>query len=250
MDYLGVVVLSNDFKDRGIAAGAIKATMEAEGLGTHQVYAANPEHPAPDGREPFPLFMPWTNIIPNVTPEFRAMALSCEVMHGVYDEHHYCFYFIDLTFAQPPFIVLTYWKLADGTTPDDIKKALLDKFLSDPWVLDAAKDHTYLPNEPKPEVLFRTILQFTTFRTFSYFFDGVKRTIWSIVMPPLSTSPAHTAGLQRHLMESPAFSFDVGFLGTAIPWRPNGRLMSCTVCHSIDHYRQDCTIMTSNEYLI
>ncbi|KAJ7500200.1 hypothetical protein B0H11DRAFT_2275914 [Mycena galericulata] len=195
--------------------------------------------------------MPWTNIIPNVTPEFRAMALSREVMHGVYEEQFYCFYFIDLTFDQPPFLVLTYWKLADGTKPADVKKFLLEKLLSDPWVLDAAKDHTYLPNETKPEILLKTILEFTTFRTFSYFREGAKRTVWSIIMPPLSTDPAHTAALQRHLMESPGFSFDVGFWGTAVPWRgPKGDLMSCSGCHSIDHYRQDCTIITSEGYLL
>ncbi|KAJ7473425.1 hypothetical protein FB451DRAFT_1398538 [Mycena latifolia] len=249
--YLGVVVLSNDFKDRGRAAGAIKAIMEAEGLGNHQVYPANPEHPVPDGREHFPLSMPWTNIIPNVTPDLRATALSREVLHGLYEEQHYCFYFIDLTFAQPPFLVLTYWKLADGTTPTDIKTALLEKFLSDPWVVDAAKDHTYLPNETQPQILFRAILEFATFRTFTYFLDGSNRTVWSIIIPPLSTDPAHTAALQRHLMESPGFSFDVGFFGTAVPWRgPKGDLMSCSVCHSIDHYRQDCTIITSDDYLL
>ncbi|KAJ6523285.1 hypothetical protein B0H10DRAFT_2249806 [Mycena sp. CBHHK59/15] len=192
-NYLGVVVLSNDFKDRSRVAGAIKTIMEAEGLGSHQR---------------FPLSMPWTNLIPNVTPELRPTALSREVMHGLYEEQHYCFYFIDITFTQPPFLVLTYWKLADGTEPADVKAALLDKFLSDAWVLDAAKDHTYLPNETKPEVLFRTILEFASFRTFDYFLD-------------------------------------------AFPWHsPNGRLMSCSVCHSVDHYCQECTITTSDDYLL
>ncbi|KAJ7611036.1 hypothetical protein B0H17DRAFT_1304769 [Mycena rosella] len=195
--------------------------------------------------------MPWTNIIPNITPELRATALSREVMHGLYEEQYYCFYFIDLTFAQPPFLVLTYWKLADGTEPTDVRAALFQKFLSDPWVLDAAKDHTYLPNETKPEVLFRTILEVATFRTFSYFLDGTKRTVWSIVMLPLSTDPTYTAAFQRHLMESPGFSFDVGFFGSAVPWRGSkGDLMSCSVCHSVDHYRQDCTIITSDDYLL
>ncbi|KAJ6612053.1 hypothetical protein B0H10DRAFT_2223465 [Mycena sp. CBHHK59/15] len=251
-NYLGVVVLSNDFKDRSRVAGAIKAIMEAEGLGSHQVYPANPEHPVPDGCERFPLSMAWTNLIRNVTPELRPTALSREVMHGLYEEQHYCFYFIDITFTQPPFLVLTYWKLADGTEPADVKAALLDKFLSDAWVLDAAKDdHTYLPNETKPEVLFRTILEFASFRTFDYFLDGAKCTVWSIVMPPLSTDPANMAALQRHLMESPGFSFDVRFFGTAFPWHsPNGRLMSCSVCHSVDHYCQECTITTSDDYLL
>ncbi|KAJ6627303.1 hypothetical protein B0H10DRAFT_2210680 [Mycena sp. CBHHK59/15] len=267
-NHLGVVVLSNDFKDRGHAAGAIKGIMEAEGLGSHQVYPTNPEHPVPDGCECFPLSMPWTNLIPNVTPELRATALSRKVMHGLYEEQHYCFYFIDLTFAQPPFLVLTYRKLADGTEPADVKAALLDKFLSDAWVLNTTKDHTYLPNETKPEVLFRTILEFASFLTFNYFLDSAKHTVWSIVMPPLSTDPANMVALQCHLMESPGFSFDVGFFGTAFPWcSPNGRLISPPIrqtqrrssitswslpasCLIIDHYRQECTITTSDNYLL
>ncbi|KAJ7452278.1 hypothetical protein FB451DRAFT_1185864 [Mycena latifolia] len=184
-------------------------------------------------------------------PELRTTALSREVLQGVYEEQDYCFYFIDLTFEQPPFLILTYWKLADGTEPAAVKAALLAKFLSDPWVVDAAKDHSYLPNETKPEILFRSILEFATFRTFDYSLDYTKRTVWSIIMPPLSTDPAHTAALQRHLMESPGFSFDVGFFGTAVPWRgPKGDLMSCSVCHSVDHYRYNCTIATSDAYLL
>ncbi|KAJ7753340.1 hypothetical protein DFH07DRAFT_960183 [Mycena maculata] len=247
--FLAAVVLSNDFRDHGRASGAIKLIMEAEGLGRHHVYPATPASLAPDAHKRLPLSMPWTNIIPNVTPEFRATALSREVLHGVYEEQNYCFYFIDLTFEQPPFLVLTYWKLADGTEPAAVKAALLAKFLSDPWVVDTTSNHTYLPNETKPEVLFCTILEFATFRTFDYSLHGTKRTIWSIVMPPLSTDPTHTAALQCHLMESPAFSFNVGFWGTTVPWcGPNGDLMSCLVCHSVNHYRHNCTITTSDSY--
>ncbi|KAJ7257308.1 hypothetical protein C8J57DRAFT_1648364 [Mycena rebaudengoi] len=223
--------------------------MEADGLGSHQVYPATPEHPVPN--EGFPLPMPWTNIIPNVTPEFRAAALAREVMHGIYEEQYYTFYFIDLTFAQPPFIVLTYWKVADGADTGIIKAALIEKLLKDPVALDAAKEHDYLPNETKPDVLLRTIVELATFRPFTYFLQGSKRTVWSIIMPPLSTNPVHTAAFQRHLMESPAFFFDVEFLGTALPWRgPKGDLMSCSACHSIDHYRQDCPIINSDEYTL
>ncbi|KAJ7511347.1 hypothetical protein B0H11DRAFT_1899813 [Mycena galericulata] len=131
-------------------------------------------------------------------------------------------------FPQLPFLVLTYWKLADGIKPANIKKFLLKKFLGDPWVLDAVKDHTYLPNKTKAEVLFRTILKLATFRTFNYFHDGAKRMVLSIVMPPLSIDPTHAAVLQRHFMDSPGFSFDVGFGGTAVPWNGlKGDLMSC-----------------------
>ncbi|KAJ7464875.1 hypothetical protein B0H11DRAFT_1922304 [Mycena galericulata] len=130
-------------------------------------------------------------------------------------------------FPQLPFLVLTYWKLGDGIKPANIKKFLLKKFLGDLWVLDAVKDHTYLPNKTKAEVLFRTILKLATFRTFNYFHDGAKHMVWSIVMPPLSIDPTHTAVLQRHFMDSPGFSFDVGFGGTAVPWNGlKGDLMS------------------------
>ncbi|KAJ7448829.1 hypothetical protein B0H11DRAFT_2282184 [Mycena galericulata] len=249
-NFLGVVVLANDFKDRGRAAGAIRSIMEAEGLGRFEVYPATPEHPTPDGTdEPFPLPMPWTNIIPNVTPELREAALSRDFLQGLYEEREYCFYFIDLTFKQPPFLVLTYWGVADGTEAAAMKKALLAKFLADPRVVEVAKDHSYIPDESKPEILFRTILEFATYRTFDYNLHGLRRTVWSIVMPPLSTDPMHTTALQRHLME-PGFSFGVAFFGTAVPWRgPNGVLMSCSACHSIDHYRHNCTITNSETYL-
>ncbi|KAJ7744247.1 hypothetical protein DFH07DRAFT_963778 [Mycena maculata] len=249
--FLGAVVLANDFRDRGRAAGAIRSIMEAEGLGRFEVYPATPEHPTPDGlEEPFPLPMPWTNIIPNVTPELRRAALSRDFIQGLYEEREYCFYFVDLTFEQPPFLVLTYWKIADGTEPAAVKNALAAKFLADPRIVEAANDHSYIPNEDKPAVLFRTILELATYRTFDYNLHGTKRTIWCIVAPPLSTDPAHTLALQRHLM-APGFSFEVGWLGTAVPWRnPSGAAMSCSACHSTDHYRHDCTIINSDAYLL
>ncbi|KAJ6451991.1 hypothetical protein C8R47DRAFT_1169479 [Mycena vitilis] len=248
--FLGAVVLSNDFKDRGRAAGAIGAIMETEGLGRQQVYPATPAIPNTDARERLPLSMPWVNLIPNVTPELRQSALARQSLQGLYEEEDYCFYFIDLTFAQPPFLVLTYWQIADGAQVADVKGSLLAKMLEDPRAIDAAKDHSYMPNETKPDILFRTMLAFATFRTFDYNLSNVKRTVWSIVIPPLSTDPAHTAALQHHLMES-GFSFDVGFLGTAVPWRgPKGELMSCSACHSIDHYRHNCPILTSDAYLL
>ncbi|KAJ7700942.1 hypothetical protein B0H16DRAFT_1483721 [Mycena metata] len=101
--------LTNNFKDCGRAARAIKVIIEAKGFGTQRVYPANPEDPPADRHKRFPFPVPWVNITSEVDPDLRTMALSRQVMYAFFEDQPYSFYFVDLTFAN------THFPAADGT---------------------------------------------------------------------------------------------------------------------------------------
>ncbi|KAJ7824713.1 hypothetical protein B0H13DRAFT_2443518 [Mycena leptocephala] len=72
-----------------------------------------------------------------------------------------------------------------------------------------------------------------------------------ISIPPISNDEDVNARIQSHLM-SPAFSFTVPLRGVAIPWLgPDAnfpQLMSCSECHGVDHYNEECPIFHSPAY--
>ncbi|KAJ7643546.1 hypothetical protein FB45DRAFT_861167 [Roridomyces roridus] len=223
---LGAVVLTGDYRNRGRAGGAIQSIIEATGFGKVTVWAALPETNIDIPGKP--LGPPLVNIIASVTPEFKKAALAKGVLHGNYDEELYTFYFIDLAFTQPPFLVLTYQNISDTADADDVKKALLSALVTDPFVLELAKaDHSYMPNETKCEVLFKAITEHTNFRRLTSSMGGTRCSIWAITCPPLSTKPEQTVALRRHLMD-PGFTLQVGFHGTG----NHGATTRVNSCHA------------------
>ncbi|KAJ7924827.1 hypothetical protein B0H13DRAFT_1178714 [Mycena leptocephala] len=134
-----------------------------------------------------------------------------------------------------------------------LRRISLKKILSDPFVLTMAdSDHSNVPNETKPDVIFKVLLEFAKIRKYNVIFkrNDAPKIVFSIILPPLSTDASQTAYLEQHLMHT-KFAFDVRFQGTATPWRNfKGELMSCSECHSVAHYRNDCLIINSDSYKI
>ncbi|KAJ7605415.1 hypothetical protein FB45DRAFT_1042378 [Roridomyces roridus] len=245
-NWLGVVVLSYCYTDRGQAPGAIQHICAAEGLGNFNVYPATPEIEQPAA---FPVPRPWLNCIPNVAQMTKASLMAKQVVHGIYEGDPYSFYFLNLAFPQPPFLVLSYGDIADSATELEVKDALITALVNDTFVTKLAHDdHGYVPNIADPLELFQAICGHAKYRRFTSYRSGASRTVWAITIPPISRDAESTAMLQKHLMD-PTFTFDVGFHGTAKPWRSlRNELMHCAECHSIEHYKQDCPILRSDAY--
>ncbi|KAJ6560692.1 hypothetical protein B0H10DRAFT_1966892 [Mycena sp. CBHHK59/15] len=246
--FLIAVILASEFKDRAGAPEIIQQISLQNGLNFPKVFSAIPIG-ANDNK--FPLPMPWGHFIPDCSSDTKAVALANPVIHGTVNECLYTIYFIDPTPEHPPFLILTYHGLSSLTTEDEIKSAFLTALLSDPFVVNTAHaDHSYVPNEPKPEMIFRILVEFAKIRkcAVSSKPNSAPTTAFSIILPPLSTDTSQTAVLERHLMR-PEFAFNIPLQGTATPWR-NSRslLMSCTECHSVAHYKDDCLITNSDSY--
>ncbi|KAJ6596764.1 hypothetical protein B0H10DRAFT_2087958 [Mycena sp. CBHHK59/15] len=246
--FLIAVILASEFKDRAGAPEIIQQISLQNGLNFPKVFSAIP---IGTNDIKFPLPMPWGHFIPDCSSDTKAVALANPVIHGTVNECLYTIYFIDPTPEHPPFLILTYHGLSSLTTEDEIKSAFLTALLSDPFVVNTAHaDHSYVPNEPKPEMIFRILVVFAKIHkcAVSSKPNSAPTTAFSIILPPLSTDASQTAVLERHLMR-PEFAFNIPLQGTATPWRNSrGLLMSCTECHSVAHYKDDCLITNSDSY--
>ncbi|KAJ7634021.1 hypothetical protein B0H17DRAFT_1149771 [Mycena rosella] len=225
---VAVVIVASDFLDRARGPGAIKATLIARKIPDTDkidVYPPTPSVPVPAGKRPG---MPWTNNVTDCSPAFKEAVMADPVFHNVYQ---------DLPVApETPWIVATYDGLSDLTTPAEFKAAMLHKLRADPVVTQmVSDDHSNMPGEHSIQAIISTIL---------HFFNR----------PHLHGSmPRRTLlrRLQHHLM-SPDFTVAVPKRGVATPWlgsNPlNPAVMSCSECHGVDHYQEDCPIVNSNGY--
>ncbi|KAJ7501099.1 hypothetical protein B0H11DRAFT_1993623, partial [Mycena galericulata] len=246
--FLVAVLLSSSFRDRVRAPAIIKEIALNHGFDFPRVFGTITTGQGVK----LPLPQPWGHFIPDCSPNTKKAALANPVMHGCIDEEFYTLYFIDPTTKQPPFLVLTYSGVSTLATETNLKEALLSKLRSDPFVTTMANaDHSYVPNETKPEIILEILFHFAKIRKFNVTSNPSTEptTAFSIILPPLSTDAAQTAELQQFLMHKTAFSFIVPFHGIATPWRNGKRiLMACSECHSVAHYKDDCLILNSDSY--
>ncbi|KAJ6595331.1 hypothetical protein B0H10DRAFT_2232903 [Mycena sp. CBHHK59/15] len=228
--FLIAVILASEFKDRAGAPEIIQQISLQNGLNFPKVFSAIPIG-ANDNK--FPLPMPWGHFIPDCSSDTKAVALANPVIHGTVNECLYTIYFIDPTPEHPPFLILTYHGLSSLTTEDEIKSAFLTALLSDPFVVNTAHaDHSYVPNEPKPEMIFRILVEFAKIRkcAVSSKPNSAPTTAFSIILP--RCQPTHPR--QQSLNDT---SCD-----------PNSRSISLSRCHSVAHYKDDCLITNSDSY--
>ncbi|KAJ7480922.1 hypothetical protein FB451DRAFT_1171499 [Mycena latifolia] len=249
---MAVVILTSDFHDRGRGPGAIKAIFTAHKIPDADkidVYPPTPKH-AIAGKG---MSMPWTNIVSDCSPAFKEAVLADPVYHDTYQDLPFSFYCLNVE-PEMPWIIAIYEGLSELTKPAEFKGALLDKLIADPTVIQMAEaDHSNVPGKDHDvKFIFNVVLHFAEVSACT-----VRRrnkppiAAHRILFPPISKHPAESERLQNHIM-SPSFTVDVRFRGTAIPWwGPNPShpvAMSCSECHAVDHYNDDCPIVNSAGY--
>ncbi|KAJ7496339.1 hypothetical protein B0H11DRAFT_2000650 [Mycena galericulata] len=194
--FLVAVLLSSSFRDRVRAPAIIKEIALNHGFDFPRVFGTITTGQGVK----LPLPQPWGHFIPDCSPNTKKAALANPVMHGCIDEEFYTLYFIDPTTKQPPFLVLTYSGVSTLATETNLKEALLSKLRSDPFVTTMANaDHSYVPNETKPEIILEILFHFAKIRKFNVTSNPSTEptTAFSIILPPLSTDAAQTAELQH-----------------------------------------------------
>ncbi|KAJ7485642.1 hypothetical protein FB451DRAFT_1392372 [Mycena latifolia] len=231
---MAVVILTSDFHDRGRGPGAIKAIFTAHKIPDADkidVYPPTPKH-AIAGKG---MSMPWTNIVSDCSPAFKEAVLADPVYHDTYQDLPFSFYCLNNSLSP-------------------LSSRGLDKLIADPTVIQMAEaDHSNVPGKDHDvKFIFNVVLHFAEVSACT-----VRRrnkppiAAHRILFPPISKHPAESERLQNHIM-SPSFTVDVRFRGTAIPWwGPNPShpvAMSCSECHAVDHYNDDCPIVNSAGY--
>ncbi|KAJ7922355.1 hypothetical protein B0H13DRAFT_1983535 [Mycena leptocephala] len=201
--------------------------------------------------------MPWTNIIFNCSDAFKAAVLERGVFHATHNEVPISFYCLEVR-LPPPRIYLTYTGLVDFATLVEILDALYPALLADADLVEMVMaKHENIPGNHTPAFILAVALHFAHITTctvrkrvgrYNY---SHPITAHRISIPPISNDEDVNARIQSHLM-SPAFSFIVPLRGVTIPWLgPDAnfpQLMSCSECHGVDHYNEECPIFHSPAY--
>ncbi|KAJ7652483.1 hypothetical protein DFH06DRAFT_1206215 [Mycena polygramma] len=254
---LAAVILTSDFHDRSSGPSAIKAVLMASQIPGAQdidVFPPIPKEEVPAIRGPS---MPWTNIVFNCSDEFKAAVLGHGAFYAAHNDVPISFYFLDVR-PPSPRIYLTYTGLVDFATVINILDGLYAALLADADFCEMVRaNHENIPNNDTPSFILGVALHFahistcTVRKRLGRFNYSPPITAHRISIPPISSDEAVNARLQARLM-SPAFSFAVPLRGVAVPWLgpdPNfPQLMSCSECHSVDHYNDECPMTHCTAY--
>lgn len=128
---------------------------------------------------------------------------------------------------------------------------------ADTTVMQMVKDdHSNIPGERSPEFILRAAIQIAEVTTRSVRVRGgygrsTTTIAHCILIPPISKSSATCELLRKHIMAA-SFTFDVPKRGVAKPWLgsdpQNPASISCSDCHGVDHYSEECSIVNAPEY--
>ncbi|KAJ6591380.1 hypothetical protein B0H10DRAFT_1960814 [Mycena sp. CBHHK59/15] len=243
------MILTSDFQDRSHGPGAIKATLVASQIpdaNDIDVYPPTLKEDVPAAQGPS---MPWTNIMFNCSDTFKAAVLERGVFHATHNEVPISFYCLEVR-LPPPRIYLTYTGLVDFVTLIEIFDTLYPALLADTDIVDVVKvKHENIPGNHTPAIILAVALHFAHITTctirkrvgrYNY---SHPITAHRISIPPISNNEDVNTRIQSHLM-LPTFSFTVPLRAS----QSLGWLMSCSECHGIDHYNEECPIMHSPAY--
>ncbi|KAJ7613674.1 hypothetical protein DFH06DRAFT_1484668 [Mycena polygramma] len=253
---MAAVIMSYDVHDRESGPTAIKSILLAEKVADADKVDVFPPTP----KEPVGLDgMPYTNIISDCTPAFKAAVLAANsVFYGMHDGVACTFYVFSVK-PQTPWTIATFTGLSTLMSTDELKNAAYTCFLNDPSIVQMiTANHGNIRDDHGNDVpyMLRTILQFAAIATCTIRRRGGKYgsppiVAHRVLIPPFSPDAAVNQRFQNYLM-SAAFSLHVPRRGKAVPWRgPDPRnpvFMSCRGCYGVDHYSDDCSIINSPEY--
>ncbi|KAJ6553856.1 hypothetical protein B0H10DRAFT_2049980 [Mycena sp. CBHHK59/15] len=253
---MAIVILASDFLDRGRGPGAIKVSLVSRNIPDADkidVYPPTPKVQVPTiwGK----LGMPWTNIATECSPGFLAATLRDPVYHHFHNGFPITFYCLRVQ-PESPWVFAVYFDITTLTTAVEFKDAAFAKLLADPGVVQMVdNDHSNIPGEHDTKFVLDVAKRFAEVSTCTVRrrgqFGSIPLTAYRLLFPPISKDPAATEQLQKHIMSS-GFAFDIPKRGEAKPWfGPNSQYpepMSCSQCHGIDHYNEDCPIILSDGY--
>ncbi|KAF8192260.1 hypothetical protein K438DRAFT_2135445 [Mycena galopus ATCC 62051] len=247
---LAAVIVTRDRpSDRAAGADAIADALNELKLIRKEDFVVIP--PTPKAGDPNAPILPHTNIIICNSAELKDKVTndpSKAVIHTTRKDGSdgFTFYLIP-AFSQPSWYIGTYVGLSDRITRVEFISALFEKLIGDRAVIKMVlENHDRVPEAHDIPLTIRVWAPGRQGRA------PEKQNAVRLYMPSPSLDIAAMKAFKDHLT-SPAFSFVVDCRGRATPFQPSRggrpRPMECNECLGLDHYKDDCPIITAPEFL-
>ncbi|KAJ7927746.1 hypothetical protein B0H13DRAFT_1969829 [Mycena leptocephala] len=262
MSTVAAVIITRDRpSDRPSGADAIANALDDLKLAKKEDIIVIP--PTPKVGDPNAPILPHTNIIICNSAELKDKLtgdLAKAVVHTTRKDgtDGFSFYLIP-AFLEPSWFIGTYVGLSDRVTRVEFMSALFDKLISDRVVIKMIQEHhDRVPDAHDIPFAVRVLLEYADTKVCQVWMPGrqgrapERQNAIRLYMPTPSFDATASKEFKDHLT-SPSFSFIVDCRGRAAPFRParggRPRPMECSECLGLDHYKDDCPIVTSPEFL-
>ncbi|KAJ6548523.1 hypothetical protein B0H19DRAFT_1161226 [Mycena capillaripes] len=263
MSSLVAVIVGRDRpSDRAMAADAIADAIVNVGLATQDEFMVIPATPK-EGDPDSPI-LPHTNLILCTSSQLKDKIIDDPTKAIIHtrrgDENDGLTFYLMPAFPEPSWFIGTFVGLSDRLTRNEFITALFDKLIADNDVLKLIKDnHDRVPDAHDIPFVIRVLLEYAEVKPCQVWMPGrrgsggQRQNAVRLYMPPPSLEEDAIKNWKTHLT-SPSFTFVVDCRGRATPFKPEatrtgrGRPMECTECLGLDHYRDECPIVTSADF--
>ncbi|KAF7333166.1 hypothetical protein MVEN_02382400 [Mycena venus] len=258
---VAVIVTRDRPSDRPAGADAIADALDELKLASKQDVIVIP--PTPKVGDPNAPILPHTNIILCNSPELKDKLTadpSKAIVHTTRKDGSDGFtFYLFPAFPEPSWFIGTFVGLSDRVTSLEFLTALFDKLVGDRIVIKMIQEHhDRVPDAHDIPFVVRVLLEYAETKGCQVWMPGrqgrapERQNAIRLYMPTPSFDAAATKEFKDYLT-SPSFSFIVDCCGRAAPFRPvrggRPRPMECGECLGLDHYKDDCPIVTSPGFL-
>ncbi|KAJ7506327.1 hypothetical protein B0H11DRAFT_2272179 [Mycena galericulata] len=257
---LVAVIIGRDRpSDRATAADAIADSIVKVGLASQDELIVIPATPK-EGDPDTPI-LPHTNLILCTSSQLKDKITTepnKAIIHARRkdDSDGFTFYLLP-ALPDASWYIGSYVGLSDRLTRAEFIGALSKKLLADTDVLTLIQDHhDRVPDAQDIAFAIRVLLEYADVKPCQVWMpgrrgsSGQRQNAVRLYMPPPSFHE-DVIKTWKALLTSPSFTFVVDCRGRATPFKPDtgrpgrARPMECTDCLGLDHYKDECPIVTS-----
>ncbi|KAF8171045.1 hypothetical protein K438DRAFT_1940828 [Mycena galopus ATCC 62051] len=259
---VAVIVTRDRPYDRPAGADAITDALHDLKLADKDNFVVIP--PTPKVGDPNAPILPHTNIIICSTTDLKDKVTndpSRAVVHTTRKDgtDGFTFYLIPAACPELSWYIGTYVGASDRTTALEFVSGLFERLINDPVVMKMIQEHhDRVPEAQDIPFVIRVILEYAEIKPCQVWIPGKlgrapeRQNAMRLYMPTPSLDAAASKTFKDYLT-APTFSFLIDCRGRAAPFQPSrgGRIraMECSECLGLDHYKEDCPIVHSPEFL-
>ncbi|KAJ7196009.1 hypothetical protein C8J57DRAFT_1421200 [Mycena rebaudengoi] len=264
MSSLAAVIIGRDRPaDRATAADAIADAIVSMGLATHDDFTVIPATPK-DGDPDTPILPHTTLIMCNssqLKDKITGDATKAIIHTRRKDESDGFTFYLMPVFPDHSWYIGTFVGLSDRLTTREFLAAFFEKLIADRDAIKLIEDHhDRVPDAHDIPSVVRVLLAYAEVKPCQVWMPGRRSSTGQrqnavrIYMPPPSFQD-DAIKAWKALIASASFTFVVDCRGRATPFKPEtartgkARPMECIDCLGLDHYRDECPITTSPEFL-
>ncbi|KAJ7435878.1 hypothetical protein FB451DRAFT_1308391 [Mycena latifolia] len=261
MSSMAAVIITHDRPaDRAMGADSIADAIVNAGLATKEEFTVIP--PTPKEGDPDAPILPHTNLVLCNSSLLKDKILADPTKAIVHarradESDGFTFYLIP-AFPDHSWYIGTFVGLSDRLTRAEFLSALFEKLISDREVINIIQEHhDRIPDAADIPFAVRVMLEYAEVKACQVWMptrrgsNSQRQNAVRLYMPPPSLDDDTVKAWKEHIT-SPSFTFVVDCRGRATPFKPTrtgrARPMECTECLGLDHYKDECPIVTSPDY--